>query len=296
MSAVGLCLPQLGDHVTAEVVRAFCQKAEAMGFTSLWVQEHLFYPQPSRSSYGGVEGAEAPRQYHTVFGPLELLAAASAWTTSPRLGTSILVGGYHRPIELAKSLATVDQLSGGRVVAGLGVGWSIEEHEQSDTAMGDRGRRMDELVAALRACFGPDHVEHSGPFFDIPRSIVRPKPLQERLPLLSGMWSEPGRRRTAQLFDGWNPAGISVSRAQRWLDEMNAARPDGMAPLTVHFRAFVQSPFVEWSFDRFLAQVRAAHDAGFDEIVVDANFWDRITAPEHWLDVLDELAPTLDGA
>lgn len=294
MSEVGICLPQLGDHVRADIMRAFCEKAEAMGFASLWVQEHLFYPEPSRSSYGGVPGAATPAPYRSVWGAVEVLAAAAAWTTTCRLGTSILVGGYHRPIELAKSLATIDQLSQGRVVAGLGIGWSSEEHEQMDTSMRVRGRRMDELVTALQVCLGPDPVEHRGAFFDIPRSLVRPKPAQARIPLLSGMWSEPGRRRTAALFDGWNPAGISVSRAQRWLDEMNGMRPEGAAPLTVHFRAFVQSPFVDWSFDRFLAQVRAAHAAGFDEIVIDANFWDRITEPDHWLAVLDEIAPTLE--
>jgi probable F420-dependent oxidoreductase len=296
VTEIGLCLPQLGAHVSRDVVRAFCEKAEDMGFTSLWVQEHLFYPNPSRSGYGGVAEMQAPIQYHSVWGALELLAAAAAWTGSCGVGTSVLVGGYHRPIELAKALATIDQISGGRLTVGLGIGWSIEEHEQSGTAMAVRGRRMDELIVALRACFGPDPVEYRGAFFDIPPSIVRPKPVQQAVRFISGMWSEPGRERTARLFDGWNPAGLSVPRVSRWRDEMNASRPDGMPPLTVHFRCFVQSPFVNWTFERFLGQVRAARQAGFEEIIIDANFWDRISSPDDWIDALSELAPVLEAA
>ena len=143
---VGLTLPQLGDHVTRDAVRGFCQRAEALGFASLWAQEHLFFALEPSAPYAARPGMPVPEAYRSTMSPLELLTAAAAWTERVVLGTGILVGGYHRPVELAQRVATLDHLSGGRVVVGLSVGWSKDEHDQMDVEFTTRGRRMDELV------------------------------------------------------------------------------------------------------------------------------------------------------
>src|SRR6266545_2713768 len=121
---VGLSLPQLGGQVTRDGLRAFCESAEELGFASLWVQEHLFYPLHPVSGYSARPGLAVPEAYRTVLGALQTLTAAAAWTTRPVVGTSILVAGLHRPVALAQQLSTIDLLSEGRLVAGFSVGWS----------------------------------------------------------------------------------------------------------------------------------------------------------------------------
>jgi alkanesulfonate monooxygenase SsuD/methylene tetrahydromethanopterin reductase-like flavin-dependent oxidoreductase (luciferase family) len=119
---VGLTLPQLGGHVTRDALRAFCERAEELGFGGLWVQEHLLFPRNPVSGYSARPGLAIPEPYRSVLGAIETLAAAAAWTTTPVLGTSVLVAGLHRPVQLAQRLATVDLLSDGRLVAGFSVG------------------------------------------------------------------------------------------------------------------------------------------------------------------------------
>jgi probable F420-dependent oxidoreductase len=293
MTGVGLCLPQLGPHVTGPVVREFCQRAEARGFTSLWVQEHLFHPHEPSSGYAGRDGNPVPEQYVSALAATELLTAAAAWTTSPIIGTSILVAGYHRPVELAQRLATIDVLSGGRLVVGLSLGWSADEHDQMDVPMDGRGARLQELVEAVLACWGPDPVEHHGALFDIPRSDAQPKPVQQpRPPLISGLMGPIGRRRTPHLFDGWNPAGLPPEMAVEWLAPMNAER-QGRPPLDMWYRTFTQRPNGKPDWDLMFAHVAQAKELGFREVIIDANFSEEITSPEAWLDVLDRLTPTL---
>lgn len=202
---VGLCLPQLGDGVDGAVVHDVAQAAEEAGFASLWVQEHLFVPESPVSGYAGRDGVPIPTAYSSTLSPLELLSAVAAFTSSVRLGTRVLVGGYHRPVELAQRLATVDVLSAGRLVVGLGVGWSIDEHRQMDVPTERRGVRLEELVSALRVCWGPDPVAYESEFFSIPPSMLRPKPVQSHITVIGGAMTPAGCRRVVRSFDGWNP-------------------------------------------------------------------------------------------
>ena len=109
---IGLCLPQLGGNVDRDGLRGFCEHAEELGFGSLWVQEHIFYPLNPVSGYSARPGLKVPDAYRTTLAALETLTAAAAWTTRPAVGTSILVAGLHRPVALAQRLSTIDLLSG----------------------------------------------------------------------------------------------------------------------------------------------------------------------------------------
>ncbi|MGH1502345.1 MAG: TIGR03619 family F420-dependent LLM class oxidoreductase [Acidimicrobiales bacterium] len=297
---VGLTLPQLGNHVTRSAVRRFCESAESQGFDSLWVQEHLFFALEPSAPYAARPGMPVPEAYRTTLSPFELLTAAASWTETVRLGTGILVGGYHRPVELAQRLATLDHLSEGRVIAGLSVGWSKDEHEQMDVEFSTRGRRMDELVEALLACWGPDPVEFEGEFFSIPPSIVSPKPVQTpHPPLLSGMRSKAGLRRTAALFDVWNPASGSIDQILDTAAAIDAMRPDGAAPIEVMQRIFTEPPFEvpglePLSLDDMAEAVRSARDAGFTQIIVDTGFTTEVDGPDDWARFPERLAPLLD--
>ena len=301
MTGVGLCLPQLGDHVTPEAIVGFCREAERLGYTSLWVQDHFLWPLDPQRGYAGRPGMPIPRQYQSVLAPTELLTAAAMVTTAPRLGTSVLVQGNHWPAPLAQRLATIDVLSGGRLLVGLGQGWNAEEHRASGTDVTERAARMDEFVAALRACWGPDPIGFEGRFFSISPAIQRPKPVQHpHPPLLSGASSPAGRARTARLFDGWNPAGLAVADVALAAAQMNAERGPGRPPLSVYHRSFVQflgpaEPF-DAIVERLAGDATAAGRAGFDELILEHNFWDGIASPDDWLAVPARFLPVVEAA
>lgn len=300
MTGVGLCMPQLGGGLTAELLREFCTRAEQFGYTSLWVQDHFMWPLEPRRGYAGRAGAPIPPQYRSVLAPTELLTAAATWTSTVRLGTSILVAGNHWPAPLAQRLATIDVISGGRLTVGLGVGWNAEEHAAAGTEVATRGARMDDFVPALLACWGDDPVSHHGPYFDIPPAVMRPKPLQRpRPPLVSGMWSPAGLERTRLHFDGWNPAGMPVATAARIVDRLNADRPAGRGPLTVHHRAFAQFPLAPTPdgdvVERLTAEAAEAAEAGFDDFIVEHNFSDEVADPAAWLEIPERFAPLVEA-
>jgi probable F420-dependent oxidoreductase len=301
MTGVGLCLPQLGEHASVDAVRGFAERAEELGYSSLWVQEHFMWPLKLERGFAGSADRPMPDPYRSVLAPTELLAAVAGWTTTPRLGTSILVAGYHWPVPLAQRLATVDQLSGGRLLVGLGLGWNAEEHAAAGTDITTRGKRMDDFVPALLACWDEDPVTHDGPFFHIPESLIRPKPAQlPRPPLLSGMWSAAGLARTAALFDGWNPAGLPTSMVIDMTATMNAMRPEGMAPLTIHHRLFAQGPGAPEAppdpIGAMATEAAAAAAAGLDDVIIEVSYWDEIRSPADWLAIPDRCLPVLQAA
>ncbi|MPZ60602.1 MAG: TIGR03619 family F420-dependent LLM class oxidoreductase [Propionibacteriales bacterium] len=299
MTVVGLSVPQIGAHVTADVVEGFVRRAEELGYGSLWVQERLLRPLHPRSKYAGVSD-EIPADYACALGPTELLAAVAAWTSTVRLGTSVLVAGYHRPVELAKRLATIDVLSGGRLTVGLGIGWSAEEHEVCEVDPSTRGARCDDFIPALLACWGPDPVQHTGPFFTIPEAQIGPKPVQDpRPPLIFGMPSRPGLRRTARWADGWNPAGGRLDTILETKARLDAARPDGAAQLTVHRRLFLQPPVPTLrprTVEAMAEEVAASSRAGVDEVIVELSLWEELRSGDDWLAAPDRLLPVLEAA
>ena len=299
---VGLALPQLGPHADASAVRGFAERAEALGFGHLFVQQHLFYPHEVVSGYSARPGLAVPEAYRFVLQPLELLSVVAGWTSQIVLGTSILVAGYHRPVDLAQRISTLDVLSGGRTVFGFSVGWSDEEHAQYAVDPRTRGRRADELVDALKACWAADPVSFEGEFFSIPASDVDPKPLQRpHPPLMAGMRSEAGLRRTAEKFDWWNPASGTLEQHLETMQQLAAMRPAHLAPLKMCWNLFTVPPVIvanlkPLSVDELCEQVAAAAAAGVDAVSVDANFDPSVTGPRDWAQVPDRLAPLLDAA
>lgn len=295
MATVGLCLPQLGPVVDAALVRDFAQTAEGMGFDHLWVQDHFLYALTQAGEYGGSATAQ-PERYKSVWAPTELLAAVATWTTSIRLGTSILVGGNHWPVQLAQRLATVDQLAGGRLdVIGLSVGWSVEEHRAVGVEPTTRGRRMDDFVPALRACWGPDPVQHHGPFFDLDPCLMQPKPVSTPR-LMSGMWSAAGLARTAAHFDLWNPGSLPIGQVQAMLTSVNAQRETGRAPVDVIYRVALESTAGKrLSVPEVAERTAEVAAAGFEGVIVETNFCREIDSPAAWLTMLANLKPVLEA-
>jgi len=294
---VGIALPQLGPHVSGALIRDFAREAERMGFAHLWVQDHFMYALQPKRRYGGSAAAQ-PSIYQSVYAATEVLAAVAAWTERIALGTSVLVGGNHWPVQLANRLATIDQLSGGRLTTvGFGVGWSYEEHEAVGVDPRTRGRRMDDFIPALLACWGEDPVEYRGPFFTIPPSIIRPKPGYAPRPrLMSGMWSEKGLVRTAELFDLWNPGSMPIPQVMETVEKINAMRPPHRGPIGVIYRVALQSTAGKrLSIEEVAQRTAEAAAAGIEGVIVETNFCSEIESARDWLNLLERLQPVLDA-
>jgi len=189
---------------TRENVVHVAQAAEQIGLGSLWSYERLFRPidpvmQGGRMSVIG-EG------YASLFEPLEVLAFAAALTTRIKLGTSIVDALFQPPAILARRFATLDQLSGGRAIAGLGQGWMEAEFRHAGVPMKRRAAGFSEYIDALRAIWGPDPVEFHGRFYEIPPSQINPKPVQAGgPPVIVAANSPDSLARSARQADCINP-------------------------------------------------------------------------------------------
>lgn len=315
---LGICVPALGPHVDRQTVRDFALRAEAAGFDSLWVQEHFMWRAVPKTGYAGAPGLPMPKPYQSLLQPLELLSFCAAITERVQLGTSILVTAYHRPLALARRMATLDVLSGGRALCGLGLGWMAEEYEHMDTPFEKRGPRMTDFVRALKAAWLPDPVSYDGPFFRYPECDSSPKPVQRDadgqpcVPILTGGGSPKSLERCAKYGDGWNPAGMpaaAVAAARRELDAMCEAQ--GRPHVPVYLRVFNNPTMagveawdggffgpMSWhgGIDKQAERLAECKSAGIDHVILETNFWEANPSPAHWLKQVDWFAPLVDLA
>jgi probable F420-dependent oxidoreductase len=200
---LGLALPNLTPLGTRENNITFAQEAERLGYDSLWVTERLLYPvQPRQLQMG----KPWPDVYRYALDPLDTLVFVAGVTEKIRLGTSVLDFPFYQPARLAKRIATLDVLSGGRAVIGAGLGWSEDEFIASGVPYNQRSGRFTEMIQAINALFGPDPVEFHGKYYHVPATIFNPKPLQKpRPPLLIGGFAPAALARAAKYADGFNP-------------------------------------------------------------------------------------------
>lgn len=207
---IGVTLPQFGRYASPEAITRLATEAEQMGYRSLWVSERVLWPLKPRSPYGGVAGARWPEVESTSFDPMETLAFVASITERIQLGTAVVDALLHVPAVLAKRFATVDQLSRGRVIAGLGQGWAIEEFETANVPYKRRGAGFEEFISALRACWETDPVKYSGRFYRITESIIQPKPVQPGgPPIIVGAYNPAAVARAGRIADGLTPIAAS---------------------------------------------------------------------------------------
>lgn len=210
-----LCNNQGIEDVQALV--GLAERAEAIGLDSVWVHDHVFNVGHVRERIGG-------RPYYE---PLTLLAYVAARTTRVRLGTSVLVLPYHHPVRLAKTAATLDVLSGGRLVLGVGVGAIAQEMQAMGVPFKERGPFSDEAIGVMRALWTEEEPRFEGRYTRFAGMPFSPRPLQTpAIPIVIGGVSRAAIRRAARLGDGWQPLGLSP-----------AALGEGMARLRQEARA-----------------------------------------------------------
>lgn len=191
----GYSIPSNQGFEDAHELVELAALAEAQGFDSVWASEHLFH-----SSYIAQRLGNRP-----YFEPLTMLTAVAAVTARVRLGTSVLVLPWHDPARLAKTVATLDHLSHGRVTVGIGVAITEDEFENLGVDFKSRGRRCDDALAALKALWTEEVPTHSGEFYSYAGLKFSPKPKQSpHPPILVGGGTQAALRRTARFGDGWH--------------------------------------------------------------------------------------------
>jgi probable F420-dependent oxidoreductase len=212
---------------------AFARHADEVGFESLYVVEHAAVGVGYSTSYPYSPSGRMPLPEDCpIPDPLDLLAFLAAHTEHLVLATGILVLPLHHPVLLAKRLATIDALSGGRMRLGVGVGWMREELESVNVDFATRGRRIDESIAALRVLFTEDVASFAGEFFSFGPIITRPRPVQVGgVPIHVGGHSAAAARRAGRLGDGFFPLGVDdLTLRDRLAQLRTAARAAGREP------------------------------------------------------------------
>ena len=187
---VGITIPQVGEPATRENVIELVKAADREGIDSLWVLDRLLWPLNPQTPYRGTQDGTLPASAQNVFDPIELLTFAAANTEKIALGTSVIDMLFHNPVILARRFATLDVLSQGRVICGLGIGWSKDEYQACNIPFKHRGKRAIEFVQVLKKVWTDDLVEFKGEFYNIPASKIGPKPIQKPHPqIYLGGWS-----------------------------------------------------------------------------------------------------------
>ena len=251
---------------------------EQRGFESVWLPEHSHIPLSRQSPWPG--GGDLPKRYYDVVDPLVTLGAMSAVTTKLKLATGICLVVQRDPIHLAKEAATIDRLSGGRLILGVGAGWNAEEMADHGTEFGSRFKLMRERIEAIRTIWTQTKPEYHGEFVDFPPMMQWPKPVRKpHPPIVIGGGFPHGARRAAQYGDGWMPLGARGWDVAETLPKFEAiVREAGRDPADLDITVFAVRPDAD--------EIARMRDAGVGRITLSLPSDDRDSAMRK----LDEFA------
>ena len=250
---LGFVLPNNFGLSDATALGDLAVEAEELGFDSVWVNHHVV-------NVGYIEERLDTRPYHDA---LTVLTWAAARTTRVKLGTSVLVLPYLHPMVLAKSLATLDQMSGGRVIAGVGVGSLPEENAVLAVGYGDRGASSDEAIDVMQALWSSSTADHDGERFTFTGLKNGPQPKQSPLPLWIGGSGNPAQRRAARVGQGWHPMCSADGLAKRMPGFVKKLEDQGRDRASI-----VVAPRIAVSQIKQRGDVEAFEAAGADQLIV----------------------------
>lgn len=220
-------------------VAVLAQKAESLGFESFWLPEHTIVPVNSTSRYGGTPDGSIPPSMSDSGDPLIGLARASATTRSIKLGTAISLVPEHNPLVQAKQIATLDHISNGRFIFGIGAGWLREETEIMGGDFEHRWGQTREAILVMKELWTKDEAEFHGRYYDFPAVRCNPKPVQKpHPPVFLGGFAPNVFRRIAAWGDGWMPVRVTpeqVKMGRASLDEL--AESAGRDPRSIKLMA-----------------------------------------------------------
>jgi probable F420-dependent oxidoreductase len=254
-------------NATIEDIGRVAEAADRLGYHHLTCSEHI-----------GMPASEAGRRGARYWDPLATLGYVSARTKQIRLATMTLVLGYHHPLEIVKRYGTLDHVSGGRVILGLGVGSLKEEFDLLGAPFDDRGVRADDALRALRAALPTNEPSYDGEFYSFGGLTVDPCALQAHMPFWIGGRTKRSLRRALTLADGWCPFGVDLATAAEWLQARDVpadfevvlaadrpldpvGEPDATAETLEVMAAagttIVSARFVHHSLEHYLEQIHA---------------------------------------
>ena len=199
---------------------ALAQSAEQSGFESIWTVEHVVVPSGYASTYPYDESGKMGGEDFDITDPLVWLSYVAAATESIRLATGILILPQRNPVVLAKAVATIDRLSGGRMLLGVGVGWLREEFDALGVPFARRGDRTDDSIRAMRALWSRECASYEGDFSSFSKVYSRPQPEGGSVPIVIGGHSDAAARRAGRLGDGFFPGKGSPDELERLIGVM----------------------------------------------------------------------------
>lgn len=239
---IGIQPANSGPHATPAFITEVAETADRLGYHSCLITDHVVLPVEYASPYPyHPSGRMAVGPDADYYEPLSLIAYLAGRTRRIRLGTSVLIAAYRHPLVVAKQLACLDALSGGRIVIGLGTGWLREEFEALGAPpFAERGAVTDEVIEIFRRVWRTQPVSFQGRYFSFPPVGVMPKPVQPGgIPILIGGESRPAIRRAVRLGDGWHPFKLppeDLAVRLRYLREQAQAIGRDLGAFTISLR------------------------------------------------------------
>jgi probable F420-dependent oxidoreductase len=273
----GIIFANTGHGAAPEGAVAIAQAAEAGGLTALWTVEHVVVPSGYESKYpydpsgkmaGGAEEFDLPD-------PLIWLAYVAGRTTTIKLGTGILILPQRNPVITAKAVATLDHLSGGRALLGVGAGWLAEEFAALHVPFDDRGKRLDEYIAVMRVLWAGGKASFDGEFFEFTDCISRPRPVNGSVPVVVGGHTPAAARRAGRLGDAFFPMSASIDALGDIIATMRAAASEaGRDPEAIEiYTGAMQRPG-----DDLYGAVERLAELGISQTVIPAYPPDKLVA------------------
>ena len=263
---IGVHLPQAGSQASPALIKRHAMRAEDLGLSDVWVSEHIIVPR-----------AGFPRS-PLFYDPVLSLTWAAAVTKRVRLGTSVLVLPMRHPLPLAKELSTLQNLSNGRLILGVGVGWLEPEFKALGAPFHERGRRMDEGIAMMRAVWSQDPVTFEAKHIpaEIRDMTMLPQPVTP-IAMWHGSRSEAAHRRTVRLGDGWHGSQVTPEQVRPVVERLRRDRPEP------EFTISVRSHWDGRDVGMMKERVAAYADAGVQHIMVhpqdrEVDDWDTVIA------------------
>lgn len=287
---IGIVLPNYGPSATRMALIDTALAAEKLDFSSIWITDHMALPQAEAETYGH------------IFEAVTTLSYLAACTSRIKLGFSTLVLPLRNPVEIAKQIATLDALTGGRVNMTAGVGWSESEYANLGQDFKNRGKRLDEALVVLRTLWrGGKVISHHGKYYSFEKLVLSPAPVQSGGPPI---WvagkSDAAIRRAILYADGWHPSRISAEELQT---RLSAARGlIGTRPFTVCIRQSVQfsaSPKVGLPLSGtnadIIAGLQAYEKAGANYAVLEIQAESQAARERAMRTLAQEILPAVNG-
>ena len=296
----GISLIMRGTHATADAFVKLAQRAEALAYDAVWASDHIFFPKLKDAAHPDTpHGGLPPAWTEGYWESLSVLGHVAAHTKRIAVGTSVLILPMHHPIQAAKRMAVLDQLSGGRFIFGVGVGWLKEEFEALNWPFKERGARTDEGLEICKKLWTEHKPSHNGRFYQFEEAWFDPKPMQKPHPPIWVAGHTPAAlKRVARFGDCWHPFRSShalmeekLPELRRYLEDRDRKLSDiRIAPkMTVTFQDTPPQKgqdLTEGRTQDIVDALRRFQDLGATDFVIDI----KPETMEHALSTLEQFA------